>query len=80
MGTKKATAEALRKKNYKRKEDKEEQEKKQTDGYFNQGRLSCDHKWRDAIDDRIKELEIQVGIPELKKLKKSVSYKWGEND
>ncbi len=63
-----------------KKETEEREEKEKSDGYFNQGRLSCDHKWRDAIDDRIKELEIQVGIPELRKLKKYVSYKWGEDD
>ena len=43
---------------------------------FNDGRLNADRKWTDAIDDRIEELEKQVGIPELKKLKKDTRYQW----
>ena len=62
------------------KETKEQKEKEKTDCYFNQGRLSCDHKWIDAIDDRIKELERMVGIPELRRLKKENKYKWSEDD
>ena len=46
------------------------------DYFFNEGRLNCDAKWKDAIIDRIKELEIQVGIPELKKLLKDTRYTW----
>ena len=43
---------------------------------FNQGRLNADGKWIDAIKERIQELEIQVGIPELKKLLKTTRYTW----
>jgi len=49
---------------------------KETNYYFNQGRLNCDHKWIDAINDRIKELEIQVGIPELRRLIKNHKFTW----
>jgi len=42
---------------------------------FNAGRKNCDRKWIDAIDERIEELEIKAGIPELKKLKKEIKYK-----
>ena len=51
-------------------------DKEETDYYFNEGRLNCDRKWQDAIKDRIKELEISVGIPELKKLLKDNRYTW----
>jgi len=47
---------------------------------FNEGRLNCDRKWIDAIDERIKELEKQVGIPELKRLRKEVRYRWRDTD
>jgi hypothetical protein len=47
---------------------------------FNQGRINCDSKWADAIDERIKELEEQVGIPELRRLKKKVKYGWHINE
>ena len=43
---------------------------------FNEGRLNCDGKWSDAIDERIRELEKQVGIPELRRLKKETKYRW----
>ncbi len=43
---------------------------------FNQGRQSCDRKWVDAIDERIIELEKEVGIPELKRLKREWKYRW----
>ena len=43
---------------------------------FNQGRKCCDSKWSDAIDRRIEELEKQVGIPELRRLKKKIRYTW----
>ncbi len=72
---KRATAEALRKKMYKRNEEQRERDEYQ----FNQGRLHCDSKWVDAIDERITELEIQIGIPELRRLKKEFQYKW-KND
>ena len=53
--------------------------KERTDYWFNEGRLTCDRKWQDAINDRIKELEISVGIPELKNLLKVNKYTW-KND
>jgi len=46
---------------------------------FNDGRLNCDRKWIDEINERIEELEKQVGIPELKRLKRKVIYRW-KND
>ena len=56
---------------------KEEDERQERDKYnFNEGRLVGDTKWIDAIDERIKELEEKVGIPELRKLKKETMYKW----
>ncbi len=54
---------------------KEEQDEKNA-WNFNKGRLNCDNKWIDAIDERIEELEIQVGIPELKRLRKDMKYRW----
>ena len=45
---------------------------------FNGGRLEADRKWLKVIDKRISELEQQVGIPELRKLKKEVKHKWAE--
>ena len=50
--------------------------KEETDYFFNEGRLNCDRKWQDAIKDRIEELEISVGIPNLKKLLKDTRYTW----
>lgn len=47
---------------------------------FNEGRLTADGKWIDAINDRIKELEESVGIPELKRLIKKIRYTWRNND
>ena len=47
---------------------------------FNEGRLNADKKWIDAINKRIEELEVQVGIPELKKLKKDICYKWSNDE
>lgn len=58
---------------------KDEKEKEERIDNFNQGRLNCDRKWLDAIDDRIKELEEQVGIPELKRLKKEAKYRWKDD-
>ena len=46
---------------------------------YNEGRLSADKKWVDAINERIEELEKQVGIPELRRLKKTIMYRW-KND
>ncbi len=43
---------------------------------YNDGRLSADRKWVEAIDARIEELEIQVGIPELRRLKEKTKYRW----
>ena len=51
-----------------------------TTSYFNQGRENCDFKWIRAIDERIRELEIQVGIPELKRLKQKIPYDWKESE
>jgi hypothetical protein len=47
---------------------------------FNEGRLSADKKWIDAIDRRIAELELQVGIPELRRLKKLTMFHWNNID
>ena len=57
---------------------KEEQEEENA-WNFNEGRIHCDRKWLDTINDRIKELEKQVGIPELRRLKKEAKYTW-KND
>ena len=62
-----------------KKTNKEKQEQKDN-WNFNEGRLNADRKWIDAIDRRIEELEIQVGIPELRKLKKDGRYKWRNED
>ena len=43
---------------------------------FNDGRIEADRKWIQAIDERIRELEEKVGIPELRKLKKAEMYRW----
>lgn len=43
---------------------------------FNKGRKEADRKWIEAIDERIQELEIQVGIPELRRLKQKTMYRW----
>ena len=58
-----------------KKTKQEEQEKRDISNY-NSGRKEADRKWIGAIDDRIKELEELVGIPELRRLKKQVKYKW----
>jgi hypothetical protein len=47
---------------------------------FNEGRLNADKKWVEAIDRRIAELELQVGIPELRRLKKLTMYNWNNYD
>jgi hypothetical protein len=47
---------------------------------FNEGRLNADKKWLEAIDKRIAELELQVGIPELRRLKKLNMYRWDNVD
>jgi AraC-like DNA-binding protein len=46
--------------------------------YFNDGRANADRKWIEAIDERIAELEKLVGIPELRKLREKVRYRWDE--
>ena len=56
------------------KKKKEAEEKRHRD--YNQGRLNADRKWTDSIKDRIKELEEQVGIPELRRLLKTTRYTW----
>ena len=43
---------------------------------FNDGRIEADRKWIQAIDERIRELEEKVGIPELRKLIKAEMYRW----
>ncbi len=55
--------------------NKNEQEEREKH-VFNEGRQSADGKWIKAIDERIEELEIQVGIPELRRLKNNTKYKW----
>ena len=56
-------------------QDTEDDEEKESH-LFNSGRTTCDNKWLEAIDERIKELEEQVGIPELRRLKKKIKYTW----
>ena len=60
----------------KEKKKTKEQIKEDKHWDFNDGRLNCDGKWIDAIDERIEELEKQIGIPELRRLKKEVRYRW----
>ena len=55
-----------------------DKEEKKSQWDFNEGRLSCDNKWLDAIKNRIKELEEEAGIPELRRLLKKVKYGWAE--
>jgi hypothetical protein len=43
---------------------------------YNSGREHADQKWTEAIDIRIAELEKQVGIPELRRLREKVRYRW----
>lgn len=48
---------------------------------YNEGRLEGDRKWIKAIwikaiDERIAELEKQVGIPELRRLREKTRYRW----
>lgn len=47
---------------------------------YNQGRIEADSKWIKAINDRIEELEKQAGIPELKKLKRDIAYRWKDDN
>jgi hypothetical protein len=60
----------------KQSELKKEQQRERDEGQFNQGRLNADNKWKDAIDERIAELEKQVGIQELRRLKNKTVYRW----
>ena len=54
---------------------------KETRSYnFNEGRLNCDQKWIKEIQKRIKELEIEVGIPELRRLLKKTKYTWDNEE
>jgi hypothetical protein len=64
----------------KEKKSKEEEQKERDDYNFNEGRLSADRKWISAIDNRIRELEISVGIPELKRIKTRTIYRWKEQE
>jgi hypothetical protein len=58
-----------------------DREKEERDTYnFNSGRKAGDRKWIEAIDKRIEELEIQIGIPELRRLKQKNMYRWSEFD
>jgi len=45
---------------------------------YNEGRLEGDRKWIEAINERIAELEKQVGIPELRRLREKTRYRWSE--
>lgn len=45
---------------------KSKKEKEPSDYEYNQGRLEGNRKWIEAIDERVSELEKQVGIPELR--------------
>jgi hypothetical protein len=47
---------------------------------FNEGRQNADNKWTKAIDERIAELEKQVGIPELRRLREKTRYRWDEDN
>ena len=47
---------------------------------FNEGRQNADQKWLKAIDERIAELERQVGIPELRRLREKTRYRWDEDN
>lgn len=55
---------------------KDELPKDKEEDAYNQGRLAGDDKWITAIDRRIEELEISVGIPELRRLRQKTRYKW----
>jgi len=55
-----------------RKEEREELIKNE----FNSGRESENGRWCKAIDERIRELELQVGIPELRKLREKTRLRW----
>lgn len=55
---------------------KKEEYKEHTDYQYNEGRLSADRKWVEAIDNRIKELEEEAGIPELRRLKEKTRFRW----
>jgi hypothetical protein len=46
----------------------------ENDAMYNQGRLEGERKWIEAIDNRIRELELLVGIPELRRLKHKTRY------
>ncbi len=47
---------------------------------FNQGRENADKKWIDGINERIKELEIKVGIPELKRIRDKIRFRWSDDE
>jgi hypothetical protein len=68
--TRKSIKSIADKKSSKQKQDERDE------GIYNQGRMEGDRKWIDAVDERIRELEISAGIPELRKLKAKTMYKW----
>lgn len=57
--------------------DEQKREERSKDD-FNQGRESENNRWCKRIDERIRELEVQVGIPELRRLRERVRLRWGE--
>jgi len=59
--------------------DKKKEHDEEMAWNYNEGRLNADRKWIEAIDERIAELEKQVGIPELRRLKEKTKYSW-KND
>lgn len=63
----------------KEKKNKEEEQEERDIYNYNEGRLACDRKWIKVINDRIRELESNVGIPELKRITKS-KYKWDNQE
>lgn len=56
--------------------DKEERE----NNIYNQGRWAGDRKWVEAIKKRIKQLEDQNGITELRKLLNKTMYRWSDKE
>ncbi len=59
---------------------KEETEEEIRIYQFNEGRLNADKKWIDGINERIRELEIKVGIPELKRARDNIRYRWRNDE
>jgi len=59
---------------------KEKNKEESYDHAYNQGRLEGDRKWIDEINERITELEIKVGIPELRRIRDKTRYRWKKED